>query len=236
MKVLILTTNTLHHTYFVNKFKSKYKNTFVICESKKIKFRYKTFHKFEKKRDEFEKKIWFNNTNISLKNQKKVKFVSDINKLNYKKFKFNDYKIIFVFGIGIISKDLLKKINCTILNFHGGDPEKYRGLDSHLWAILDKKYNQLFVTLHKLEVGIDTGDILFKKKIVLKKNMQLFQLRKINTEICLDFALKTLDRLLKNKKLIYKKQKKVGKYFSAMSAYNKNKCNILFKKFTNKIK
>ena len=57
MKVLILTTNTLHHTYFVNKFKSKYKNTFVIFESKKIKFRYKTFHKFEKKRDEFEKKI-----------------------------------------------------------------------------------------------------------------------------------------------------------------------------------
>ena len=70
MKALILTTNTPHHTFFVNKFRSKHKNTFVLCETKKIKFRYKTFHKFEKKRDEFEKKIWFSNKNINLKKWK----------------------------------------------------------------------------------------------------------------------------------------------------------------------
>jgi hypothetical protein len=46
MKVLILTTNTPHHTYFVNKFRSKHKNTFVLCYSNKVikmlkKFKFK---------------------------------------------------------------------------------------------------------------------------------------------------------------------------------------------------
>ena len=72
MKILILTTDTPHHTYFVSKIVSKYKNTFIVCEKKKIKFPFKTIHSFEKKRDVFEIKSWFKNRNYMLRNMKRV--------------------------------------------------------------------------------------------------------------------------------------------------------------------
>ena len=236
MKILILTTDTPHHTFFVRGLKSNFENISIICEKKKIKFPFKTFHKFEKKRDQFEIKSWFKNKKLNLKSDKDVLFIENINKLNSKKVNLSDFKIILVFGTSIIKKELLNKIKNPILNFHGGNPERYRGLDSHLWAILDKGYNDLFVTLHKLNSKIDMGDILLRKKIKLSKNMKLYQLRKKNTEICLELATKTINNLLNNKKLIFKRQKKKGKYFSAMDTFKKDKCNSLFNEFTKKLK
>tara|TARA_B100000886_G_scaffold339213_1_gene303996 strand:- start:6022 stop:6732 length:711 start_codon:yes stop_codon:yes gene_type:complete len=235
MKILILTTDTPHHTYFVSKIVSKYKNTFIVCEKKKIKFPFKTIHSFEKKRDVFEIKSWFKNRNYMLRNMKRVSFIKDINLLNYSKLRKLNFSVIFVFGTGILRKNFLQKIKTLILNFHGGNPEVHRGLDSHLWAILNKKFNQLYVTLHKLIPEIDRGNILFKKKIILRKNMKIHELRKINTEICVKLAFKTINLLKNKKKLLFKKQKIKGKYFSAMKSSDKEKCQIIFNHYTKNI-
>ncbi len=235
MKILILTTDTPHHTYFVSKLATKYKNTYIIVEKKKIEFQFKTTHPFEKKRDIYEIKSWFKNKNYHLKKIKNVSYIEDINLLksaNLQKKKFN---IIFVFGTSILKKKLLKNLKNLILNFHGGDPEVHRGLDSHLWAIMEKKFSHLYVTLHKLIPEIDRGDILFKKKINLKKNMKIYELRKMTTEICLELAFKTINLLVKKKRLSFKKQKYIGKYFSAMSFTDKEKCKNLFNRYTKEI-
>ena len=44
-KILILTTNTIHHSYFVKSIKEKFNGVFVICEEKKNKIfiQHKTF-------------------------------------------------------------------------------------------------------------------------------------------------------------------------------------------------
>tara|TARA_B100001057_G_scaffold492738_2_gene585737 strand:- start:887 stop:1600 length:714 start_codon:yes stop_codon:yes gene_type:complete len=235
MQVLILTTNTIHHTYFVKKLTKLNIEINVICERRRIKYPFSTFHKFEKKRDQYEKKKWFKKKISILKQSKSLQFVDNINSLDPKKLNFSKYKIIFVFGIGILKKKFLSKIKSHILNFHGGNPEKYRGLDSHLWAIRNKDFKNFTVTLHKLITEVDKGKILFKKKINLYKNMKLYQLRKINTEICVELAKKVIN-LLKNKKsLNFKKQKKVGKYYSAMNSDQKNICNIAFSNYTKKL-
>ena len=101
MKILILTTDTPHHTYFVSKLTSKYKNTFIIGEKKRIKFPFKTIHPFEKKRDKYEIKSWFKNKNYQLKKIKNVSFIRDINLLTSTKLKKLKFNVIFVFGTGI---------------------------------------------------------------------------------------------------------------------------------------
>ena len=235
MNILILTTNTPHHTYFTKKLISKFKNIFVICEKKKIKFKYKTHHSFETKRDKFEIKKWFKNENHKLTKSKNVIFIKDLNFLEIKNVFRNKVDLILVFGTSVLSKNFLRNINCPILNFHGGNPEKFRGLDSHLWAILNNEINELKVTLHKLKPEIDRGDILYLRKIKLKKNMKIYELRKQTTEICLELAIKTINQIANKKKLLFKKQKKIGKYFSAMDTYLKGECEKIFSRYTSNL-
>ena len=58
MKVLILTTKTDHHDYFIQKISDFTKQFFVIYEKKKNKFDFKTNHILIKKRNFFEKKYF----------------------------------------------------------------------------------------------------------------------------------------------------------------------------------
>ena len=106
MQVLILTTNTIHHTYFVKKLTKLNIEINVICERRRIKYPFSTFHKFEKKRDQYEKKKWFKKKISILKQSKSLQFVDNINSLDPKKLNFSKYKIIFVFGIGILKKKI----------------------------------------------------------------------------------------------------------------------------------
>ena len=162
MKILILTTKTEHHDYFVNKLNIKEEDISIIYEQRKIKFTFKTSHQFYGKRDKIEENF-FQNKKIK-RNLKKKNFfnINSQMSINYIK-KFNP-RVIIAFGIGLIGKKFLKKFNNkVILNLHGGNQEHYRGLDSHLWCIYHNDYKNLITTLHKVNKKFDTGDILYSK-------------------------------------------------------------------------
>jgi len=82
-----------------------------------------------------------------------------------------------VFGTGVLRAEVLEVQPRKTLNLHGGDPEEYRGLDTHLWAIYEEKFSALVTTLHRVDKGIDTGEIVERTALRLKKSMELFQLR-----------------------------------------------------------
>ena len=69
--------------------------------------------------------------------------------------------VIFVYGAGKLDWEIREAAE-YVLNFHGGDPELYRGLDSNLWAIYHKDLDAVQVTLHHVDNGLDTGDIVFQ--------------------------------------------------------------------------
>ena len=54
----------------------------------------------------------------------------------------------------------MKKYKNKIFNLHGGNPEEFRGLDSHYWSIYHNNFN-LYSCLHKLSYKLDDGDIIF---------------------------------------------------------------------------
>ena len=215
MRVLILTTNTLHHRYFIKFLKKYFKNIFVIFEKKKIKFPFKTKHIYEKKREKFEKFFFFNNTNYELNNLKILNNCNTELSINYiKKLKPN---VIISFGIGILKKNFLLSFrNIPIINLHGGNPEEYRGLDSMLWCLYHKDFKNLFTTLHFVNNGIDTGKIISKLKIRINKKTKFEHLRAINTLNCCNLVLNYLTKIINKKKIICKNQKKTGRYYSAI--------------------
>jgi len=228
--IALFTTTTTHHIFFENQIYKKYKNIITICETTSIKPKFKTNIFFEKKRNIFEKKLCFKNKKINFKNKKyKVKNIN--NNIVLKILKKNNVKYIIVFGTRKIDKKIINKFKNKIFNLHGGNPEEYRGLDSHYWSIYHNNFN-LYACLHKLNYKLDDGNVIFLEKIKLKKKMKIHQLRIENTYCCIKMVLKLIKLLENKKKIMYYKQKKIGRYYSFMPSAIKK---IVEKKFIKKI-
>jgi methionyl-tRNA formyltransferase len=66
---------------------------------------------------------------------------------------------------GLISKATIESHPSTYLvNVHGSRLPKYRGVSNLLWALWDKE--DVWVTVHRINHGIDEGDILFQERVL----------------------------------------------------------------------
>ena len=182
----------------------------------------------KKKRDEYEKKI-ISKYKINLKKKiLKVKNINDKNLANHLKLNC-DYLIVF--GTNKIKNKLLKYFKNKIFNLHGGDPQKYRGLDSHYWCIYHNDFKSLISTIHFLDKNLDTGNIIYRKKINFSARNKIYHLRLLNTEILVYITLKLLRKLKKKQKIFSRKQISLGRYYSKMPNIIKNSLEKKFNSF-----
>jgi len=72
---------------------------------------------------------------------------------------------IFINGTRIISKNILDQIEVPVINIHVGITPKYRGVHGGYWALFYNDSKNFGTTLHLVEEGIDTGDIIAQKII-----------------------------------------------------------------------
>ena len=68
--------------------------------------------------------------------------------------------IIAVFGTSLIRGELLNKGRLGIVNLHGGLSPHYRGADCTFWALYNKEPEQVGCTLHYIDPGIDSGNLI----------------------------------------------------------------------------
>jgi len=68
--------------------------------------------------------------------------------------------IIAVFGTGLIRGPLLAGGRLGIINLHGGLSPRYRGSDCTFWALYNGEPDQVGCTLHLIDPGIDTGNLI----------------------------------------------------------------------------
>lgn len=68
--------------------------------------------------------------------------------------------IIAVFGTSLIRGPLLTKGRLGIFNLHGGLSPRYRGADCTFWALYNGEVDQIGCTLHRIDAGIDTGELI----------------------------------------------------------------------------
>jgi methionyl-tRNA formyltransferase len=78
--------------------------------------------------------------------------------------------LVIVNGTRIISKKVLTAINCTFINTHAGITPKYRGVHGTYWALVNNDIENSGVTVHFVDVGIDTGTIINQSNVIPNKN------------------------------------------------------------------
>jgi len=99
---------------------------------------------------------------IYLNNSNDARIIEIIDKINP--------DAVVVYGGSIIPNRILQKISIPILNIHGAILPGYRGLDSYWWLILDSKEYLQGYTIHYLDSGIDTGNIILSNQYSESRN------------------------------------------------------------------
>lgn len=213
-KIIILSTDTLHHTYFIKAVEEAGFNILnYIFETTSVEFNFKTGPTFETQQKKYESDLFFKNNFYKL-NKKKIKYIKNINS----KTSFNFIKNIkpdlgLVFGTRRIDKKIISLFKDGLVNAHRGDPEEYRGLDTDLWAMYHGEYNKIYSTIHFIKPRLDTGDIIYKKNLQLEKNLRAHKVQGLSTIITTRLFVKFLSNYLNND-VRAKKQKKIGRYYS----------------------
>lgn len=73
--------------------------------------------------------------------------------------------LIILHGTRILSSQLLKSLSCKIMNIHAGITPKYRGVHGGYWALAENDPMNCGVTVHFVDEGIDTGEIIAQDNI-----------------------------------------------------------------------
>ena len=72
---------------------------------------------------------------------------------------------VVVNGTRILSKRILECIDKPFINTHVGITPKYRGVHGGYWALAKNDAANCGVTVHVVDSGIDTGDVLYQDTI-----------------------------------------------------------------------
>lgn len=89
--------------------------------------------------------------------------VNDISVLQYLS-SFNP-DLIVLSGTRILSAKILASIDCPVLNIHAGINPKYRGVHGGYWALVNDDLECCGATIHRVDEGVDTGEVLAYAKI-----------------------------------------------------------------------
>jgi len=233
MKIVILTTQTPHHAYFVQEVGKLFPLELVILERDALMPPFDVHHSFEERRDAYEREQFFNGLDRQMADLAPTESVASVNtRDSLRHIDRIGPDVIISFGTGKISKEVIARCPMGVVNLHGGDPQEYRGLDSHLWAIYHKDYKNLITTLHRLNERFDDGEIIFQTSLPIKPHMRLHELRRYNTEACVELSLAALQHFERYGRFIARAQYKQGRYYSFMPAPLKQICQEQFERYT----
>lgn len=69
-------------------------------------------------------------------------------------------EFVVVMGTSILRGAALEAISGRAVNIHGGYLPHYRGNHCFFWALYDGRYDRVGSTIHFIDAGIDTGDVI----------------------------------------------------------------------------
>jgi methionyl-tRNA formyltransferase len=110
--------------------------------------------------------------------------------------------LIVINGTRILSKKLLASVNCKIINAHAGITPAYRGVHGAYWALVNKDPENVGVTTHFVDSGIDTGAIIYQRRTVItaKDNFVTYPLLQLANSI--DLLKTSMDAIINNSVVI----------------------------------
>ena len=123
--------------------------------------------------------------------------------------KINADMAISVNWQNIISEEVIQCFPNGILNCHIGDLPKYRGNAVINWAIINGE-EEVVITIHKMDKGLDTGDIVLKEKVRIN-GLNIGKVMKICNSKIPQMFYKSVHGLLSGKIIPAKQESEIGK-------------------------
>jgi len=178
--LIVIAGNQLRHQYFVNELSAHFSLSAVFVENfehpdpifkgnKERELR----NQFFANRRKTEEQFFGHSKNISTQN--KPKFIN-IKKcfLNHRDTlkivqSFNPGKIV-IFGTSLLDSKYLNLYPNCIFNLHVGLSQHYRGSSCNFWPIHDLRPDLLGATIHYVDKGIDSGEVLNQDTIKLNED------------------------------------------------------------------
>ena len=232
---MVLSSDTAHHRYFINSLiNNGVQLTRCLFESRHVSPPFPTGPLFEEFEDKFEEVNFFTDVDSILPEG----LVHDVSTINSDQaielIKSIDPDFGLVFGTGKIKRDVIELFHDGLVNVHRGVAQKYRGLDSDLWAIYHGDYKNVGVTIHKVEAALDTGGIVYQEKMPILPGMQIHQIRYYTSVIATELMCKTVYDYLENR-IIFIPQDKKGRYYSIMPLELKKIVQSKFNRYCEKL-
>jgi hypothetical protein len=219
VRVDVLTTETPHHAYFVRRLADAGVLGQVWLERVSLTPPFETAHPFEAERDEYERAVLLGGDAGEIEGRA----VDSVNDPAVARSLAGD--LVVSFGTALIRAPLIAAVPAgRLVNLHGGNPEEYRGLDTHMWAIYHWDFANLVTTLHLVDPELDTGAIAGQAQIALAPGAALHELRARNTELCVELVLAAARTLEATGRLLTRAQVRRGRYYSFMPAVLKEVC------------
>jgi folate-dependent phosphoribosylglycinamide formyltransferase PurN len=74
-------------------------------------------------------------------------------------------RVVAVYGTRIIRRETLKAVSAPFINCHAGINPKYRGQHPGYWALVNGDAQNVGVTIHLVDEGVDTGAVLYQSRV-----------------------------------------------------------------------
>lgn len=165
------------------------------------------------------KKLGLNESQIPLEKLVDVGFVNSEKCINtLKSFKPD---VIIVNGTSIISRKVLESTNAIFINIHVGITPEYRGVHGGYWSLRNHEKEKFGVTIHKIDTGIDTGDIIYQDTCVVSNKDNFLTYPLYQYSLAIPLLLKTISDIKNGTFKSYKKENAVSKlyYHPTMTDY-----------------
>ena len=231
--LVILTTDTLHHRFFINFLRSAGVSIdHVLFETTHVEPPFAIDYGYKESEKEFEKRRWAGSLDLDGISISEIENLNcDASKSLLKALK---PRVAVTFGARKLRKEVFSIFPSGILNVHRGLTQRYRGLDSELWAIYHDDWSSIGVTIHIIEEALDTGPIVAQEKLVLEPTMKIFQLRALTTEIAAVLVSQSLTARA-DFHFHSREQKEYGRYYSFMPRDLKYFCESKFNAFCSRL-
>lgn len=179
-KITLLTSDGPQYLYLLHKLETNFNMNLVViesgkCQRKKLIARKKYIRFIANRYQYFIRKITGNNRyrcrffEFDTKIKSKIETVDNINsEYSIKLIKSKTSDLCIVMGTSILSNNTIGACNCNIINIHGGYLPYYRGNNCIYFAYLNEEFDKIANTIHFIDEGIDTGDIIQIVKPELK--------------------------------------------------------------------
>lgn len=227
MNIVVLTNSSELAKYFVNKLSLSIniKNVFVEIKSIKLSKKKQLIRKIlgdkalsfllKIKRSISGKKSKVYELDEKLEEEKKYQYFDDYNntinmkQLNFininltqqegiHKLKNENIDLLILFGTSIIKEDVLSIPKIGTINFHSSLLPYYKGSRVEFWQLYYDDIEYCGSTVHFVDKGVDTGDIIVQEKIDVDKKDIFWDLRYKNIIKGLELIPKAIEIITNN--------------------------------------